>query len=167
MASDARTSRWCCSPRGPVVSRRLGLRPPGPAARQPWLRRAAGQLPGITGFGKEFIHAAEQEFAGRMHDDLIDAVSWPSPRASQTRPHRDPRWLLRRLRHAGRGHLHPGPLRGGGQLRGPSSLVTLIRSFPAYWRAFLASSWFRFVGDPDDPDCAHCLCCVPFARQNH
>ena len=31
---------------------------------------------------------------------------------------------------------------------GPSSLVTLIRSFPAYWRPFLQGTWFRFVGDP-------------------
>ncbi len=35
---------------------------------------------------------------------------------------------------------------------GPSSLVTLIRSFPAYWRPFLESSWYRYVGDPDDPE---------------
>ena len=35
---------------------------------------------------------------------------------------------------------------------GPSSLVTLARSFPAYWRPLLASTWFRYVGDPDDPD---------------
>jgi dipeptidyl aminopeptidase/acylaminoacyl peptidase len=31
---------------------------------------------------------------------------------------------------------------------GPSSLVTLIRSFPPYWRPFLQGSWFRYVGDP-------------------
>ena len=34
---------------------------------------------------------------------------------------------------------------------GPSSLVTLVRSFPAYWRPFLESWWYRFVGNPDDP----------------
>ena len=31
---------------------------------------------GSTGFGKEFINAAIKEYAGKMHDDLIDAVSW-------------------------------------------------------------------------------------------
>ena len=31
---------------------------------------------GSTGFGKHFMHAAEREFAGKMHDDLIDAVRW-------------------------------------------------------------------------------------------
>jgi len=32
---------------------------------------------------------------------------------------------------------------------GPSSLITLIESFPAYWRPFLEGSWYRFVGDPE------------------
>ena len=31
---------------------------------------------GSTGFGKAFTHAAEHEFAGRMHDDLVDGVGW-------------------------------------------------------------------------------------------
>ena len=35
---------------------------------------------------------------------------------------------------------------------GPSSLVSLVRSFPPYWRPFLASTWFRYVGDPEDPE---------------
>jgi dipeptidyl aminopeptidase/acylaminoacyl peptidase len=35
---------------------------------------------------------------------------------------------------------------------GPSSLITLVESFPAYWRPFLEGSWYRFVGDPSKPD---------------
>ena len=31
---------------------------------------------GSTGFGKAFVKAAVGEFAGKMHDDLIDAVNW-------------------------------------------------------------------------------------------
>ncbi len=31
---------------------------------------------GSAGFGKEFINAANGEFGGRMHDDLVDAVNW-------------------------------------------------------------------------------------------
>jgi dipeptidyl aminopeptidase/acylaminoacyl peptidase len=31
---------------------------------------------GSTGFGKAFVNAANLEWAGRMHDDLIDAVNW-------------------------------------------------------------------------------------------
>ena len=31
---------------------------------------------GSTGFGKGFINASNKEWAGKMHDDLIDAVDW-------------------------------------------------------------------------------------------
>src|SRR5262249_27695851 len=31
---------------------------------------------GSTGFGKKFLHAGDREWAGKMHDDLIDAVNW-------------------------------------------------------------------------------------------
>ncbi|MEI6915497.1 MAG: prolyl oligopeptidase family serine peptidase, partial [Armatimonadota bacterium] len=31
---------------------------------------------GSTGFGKDFINAANKEWGGKMHDDLIDAVNW-------------------------------------------------------------------------------------------
>jgi hypothetical protein len=34
----------------------------------------------------------------------------------------------------------------------PSSLITLIESFPAYWRPFLEGTWYRRVGDPADPE---------------
>ncbi|MEA2160401.1 MAG: hypothetical protein QOD66_2781, partial [Solirubrobacteraceae bacterium] len=29
---------------------------------------------GSTGYGKAFLNAGDREWAGRMHDDLIDAV---------------------------------------------------------------------------------------------
>src|SRR6516162_7822922 len=31
---------------------------------------------GSTGFGKAFVNAANLEWAGKMHDDLIDAIDW-------------------------------------------------------------------------------------------
>lgn len=31
---------------------------------------------GSTGYGKAFVQAAKGELAGRMHDDLIDALDW-------------------------------------------------------------------------------------------
>ena len=31
---------------------------------------------GSTGFGKSFVNAGDREWAGKMHDDLIDAVDW-------------------------------------------------------------------------------------------
>ena len=35
---------------------------------------------------------------------------------------------------------------------GPSSLVTLIESFPDYWKPFLEGTWYRRVGNPAKPD---------------
>ena len=29
-----------------------------------------------TGFGKKFLNAGNREWAGKMHDDLLDAVNW-------------------------------------------------------------------------------------------
>ena len=61
----------------------------GPGSRDAWGYDAEAQFlanrgyavlqvnyRGSRGFGKAFMHAAEREFAGRMHDDLIDAVRW-------------------------------------------------------------------------------------------
>ncbi|PKL74974.1 MAG: S9 family peptidase, partial [Candidatus Melainabacteria bacterium HGW-Melainabacteria-1] len=31
---------------------------------------------GSTGYGKDFLNAGDREWAGKMHDDLIDAVEW-------------------------------------------------------------------------------------------
>jgi dipeptidyl aminopeptidase/acylaminoacyl peptidase len=31
---------------------------------------------------------------------------------------------------------------------GPSNLITLIESFPEYWKPFLEGSWYRRVGNP-------------------
>ena len=34
---------------------------------------------GSTGFGKRFVNAGDREWGGRMHDDLIDAVTAVHP----------------------------------------------------------------------------------------
>lgn len=107
---------------------------------------------GSTGFGKAFMHAAEREFAGRMHDDLIDGVDWLVGQGIA-----DPRRIgIYGGSYGGYAALvgasfTPGVFACAVSVVGPSSLVTLIRSFPAYWRPLLAGSWFRYVGDPDDP----------------
>jgi dipeptidyl aminopeptidase/acylaminoacyl peptidase len=108
---------------------------------------------GSTGFGKRFMHAAEREFAGKMHDDLIDGVRWA---------------IAQGIADPARVGIYGGSYGGYAALVGvtftpevfaaavsyvgPSSLVTLTRSFPAYWRPMLASTWFRYVGDPEDRD---------------
>ncbi len=108
---------------------------------------------GSTGFGKSFMHAAEKEFAGKMHDDLIDGVEWLVDEGIADRD----RIGIFGGSYGGYATLvgvtfTPGVFAAACSYVGPSSLVTLIRSFPVYWRPFLEGSWFRYVGDPDDPD---------------
>src|SRR5262249_44613775 len=61
---------------GPWARDEGGYRPP------PHLRATRGSAVlsvnsrGSTGFGKAFVNAARREWAGKMHDDLIDAVNW-------------------------------------------------------------------------------------------
>jgi len=108
---------------------------------------------GSTGFGKRFMHAAEKEFAGKMHDDLIDGVEWAIAEGVA-----DPRRVgIYGGSYGGYAALvgvtfTPDVFAAAVSYVGPSSLVTLTRSFPAYWRPLLASTWFRYVGDPDDPE---------------
>jgi dipeptidyl aminopeptidase/acylaminoacyl peptidase len=107
---------------------------------------------GSTGFGKAFTHAAEREFGGKMHDDLIDAVRWAVAEGVA-----DPaRVAIYGGSYGGYAALvgatfTPDVFAAVVSYVGPSSLVTLIRSFPPYWRPMLEASWYRFVGDPDDP----------------
>lgn len=108
---------------------------------------------GSTGFGKRFMHAAEREFAGKMHDDLIDGVAWAIAQGIA-----DPaRVGIYGGSYGGYAALvgvtfTPDVFAAAVSYVGPSSLVTLTRSFPAYWRPLLASTWFRYVGDPENPD---------------
>jgi dipeptidyl aminopeptidase/acylaminoacyl peptidase len=108
---------------------------------------------GSTGFGKRFMHAAEREFAGRMHDDLIDGVEWLVSEGIADRG----RIAIYGGSYGGYAALvgatfTPGVFAAAISVVGPSSLVTLVRSFPPYWRPLLASTWFRYVGDPEDPE---------------
>jgi dipeptidyl aminopeptidase/acylaminoacyl peptidase len=108
---------------------------------------------GSTGFGKAFTHAAEREFAGRMHDDLIDGVEWAVAEGVA-----DPaRVAIYGGSYGGYAALvgatfTPDVFAAAISVVGPSNLVTLIRSFPPYWRPLLAGTWYRFVGDPDKPE---------------
>ena len=62
---------------------------------------------GSTGFGKKFVNAGNQEWAGKMHDDLLDAVDWAvEEKIADPKQGRHHGRQLRRLRHAGRPDLH-------------------------------------------------------------
>ena len=107
---------------------------------------------GSTGFGKEFTNAAVGEFAGKMHDDLIDAVDWAVGEGIAQKD----KVAIGGGSYGGYATLigvtfTPDKFACGVDIVGPSSLVTLIESFPEYWKPFLAGTWYRYVGDPTDP----------------
>jgi dipeptidyl aminopeptidase/acylaminoacyl peptidase len=107
---------------------------------------------GSTGFGKKFVESATREFAGKMHDDLIDAVKWAVDNGITTKD----KVAIYGGSYGGYATLvgltfTPEAFACGVDIVGPSSLVTLIESFPPYWKPFLEGSWYRRVGNPEDP----------------
>jgi dipeptidyl aminopeptidase/acylaminoacyl peptidase len=107
---------------------------------------------GSTGYGKAFYNAAVHQFSGTMHADLIDGVNWVVAQGIA-----DPEKLcIYGGSYGGYATLvgvtfTPTTFRCAVDYVGPSSLITLIESFPPYWRPFMEGSWFRFVGDPAKP----------------
>lgn len=104
---------------------------------------------GSTGFGKGFTNAAVREFAGKMHDDLIDGVAW----AVDNKIANAAQVAIMGGSYGGYATLvgltfTPDTFACGVDIVGPSSLITLIESFPAYWGPSLANTWFKYVGNP-------------------
>lgn len=107
---------------------------------------------GSTGYGKEFKNASVREWAGAMHDDLVDGVQWAVDQGIAD---------LDKVGIYGGSYGGYATLVGltftpevfacGIDYVGPSSLVTLINSFPAYWKPFLEGSFYRDVGNPENP----------------
>jgi len=108
---------------------------------------------GSTGFGKGFVEAANRQFSGKMHDDLIDAVGWAVKEGIATKD----KVAIYGGSYGGYATLvgmtfTPTKFACGVDIVGPSSLVTLIESFPEYWKPFLEGSWYRRVGNPANAD---------------
>ena len=110
---------------------------------------------GSTGFGKSFTHAAEREFAGRMHDDLIDGVEWLVAEGIADRS----RIGIYGGSYGGYAALvgatfTPDVFAAVVSVVGPSSLVTLVRSFPPYWRPVPGEHLVPLRGRPRRPRAA-------------
>jgi dipeptidyl aminopeptidase/acylaminoacyl peptidase len=104
---------------------------------------------GSTGYGKAFVNAADREWGGKMHDDLVDAVAfvtgtgWADPA---------------RVAIFGGSYGGYAALAGAAftpevfccavDICGPSNLKTLIEAFPPYWTPDVAR-FHRRVGDPE------------------
>jgi len=104
---------------------------------------------GSTGFGKSFVNAAIKEFAGKMHDDLIDAVDYAISSGIADAD----RVAIMGGSYGGYATLvgltfTPDTFACGVDIVGISSLVTVIESFPDYWAPALAGTWYKFVGNP-------------------
>ena len=104
---------------------------------------------GSTGFGKNFINAANGEWSGKMHDDLIDAVNWA---VDQGIAQRDKVCIMGGS-YGGYATLvgmtfTPEVFACGVDIVGPSSLVTLMENVPEYWMPFMPVMKVR-VGDVD------------------
>lgn len=89
---------------------------------------------GSTGFGKNFLNAGNREWAGKMHDDLIDAVEWAS---AETIARRD-RVAIVGGSYGGYAALvgltfTPETFACGVSIVGPSNIITLLNTVPPYW----------------------------------
>ena len=103
---------------------------------------------GSTGYGKQFVNAADRQWGGTMHDDLIDGVNWAVNRGVA-----DPdRVAIMGGSYGGYATLvgmtfTPDVFRCGVDIVGPSNLITFMTNIPPYWKTW-ESIWWTRVGHP-------------------
>jgi dipeptidyl aminopeptidase/acylaminoacyl peptidase len=103
---------------------------------------------GSTGFGKAFVTAADKEWGGKMHDDLIDAVDWAVGEGIA-----DPK----RVGFFGGSYGGYSALTAATKtpevfacivdVFGISNLITFMATIPPYWGPWF-SIWKNRLGDP-------------------
>lgn len=102
---------------------------------------------GSTGFGKTFVNAADKQWSGKMHDDLIDAVSW----TVKEKIAKQDKVAIFGGSYGGYATLvgltfTPDVFACGVDIVGPSNLVTLLQSIPPYWEAEV-EQFTKRIGD--------------------
>lgn len=102
---------------------------------------------GSTGFGKKHLNAANREWAGKMHDDLIDAVNW----AVENKIADPSKVAIYGGSYGGYATLvgltfTPDVFACGVDIVGPSNINTLLASIPPYW-APMIENMVKRVGD--------------------
>lgn len=90
---------------------------------------------GSTGFGKGFLNAGNKEWAGKMHDDLIDAVNWAVEEGIAQKD----KIAIMGGSYGGYATLvgltvTPKEFACGVDIVGPSNILTLLSTIPAYWQ---------------------------------
>jgi dipeptidyl aminopeptidase/acylaminoacyl peptidase len=104
---------------------------------------------GSGGYGKAFLNASVREWAGRMHDDLIDGLEHCIARGWIDRD----RMAIFGGSYGGYAALvgatfTPDVFRCAVDIVGPSNLVTLLKSIPPYWFG-VATQFHKLLGHPD------------------
>ncbi|RKZ16969.1 S9 family peptidase [bacterium] len=106
---------------------------------------------GSTGYGKNYMNAGNKEWGiGAMQHDITDAVQY---------------LIDEGIADPAKVGIFGGSYGGYATLAGvaftpdvyacgipyvaPSNLITLVESFPEYWKPFLAGSWYPRVGNPE------------------
>lgn len=102
---------------------------------------------GSTGFGKDFINAANRQWGAKMHDDIIDACNW----AVEQKIAEKGNIAIMGGSYGGYETLvgltfTPDYFKCGVDIVGPSSLITLMQNPPPYWMPFMPVMKAR-VGD--------------------
>ncbi len=106
---------------------------------------------GSSGYGKHYLNAGNREWGvGAMQHDITDAVQWLKDQGIA-----DPARIgIYGGSYGGYATLSgvtftPDLYACGIPYVGPSNLLTLINSFPEYWKPFLEGSWYKRVGNPE------------------
>ena len=104
---------------------------------------------GSSGYGKKFLNAADREWGGKMHDDLVDGVRWAVDRGIAD---------AKRVAICGGSYggyatlvgmtFTPDLFRCGVDIVGPSNLITFINTLPPYWKPW-ESVWWTRIGHPE------------------
>jgi dipeptidyl aminopeptidase/acylaminoacyl peptidase len=139
----------------------------GPWARDRWANDGQGRVSqmmanrgyavlqvnyrGSSGYGRTFQDKAIGEFAGKMHDDLIDGVNW----AVKTGVADPAKVAIYGGSYGGYAAMvgatmTPDVFACAVNVVGVTSLARLLETVPPYWELGLPW-WYRFVGDPSKP----------------
>jgi dipeptidyl aminopeptidase/acylaminoacyl peptidase len=105
---------------------------------------------GSSGYGMDHLTSGWRQWGARMQDDLHDAAAWAAERG-----YADPaRVAIIGASYGGYAALvgasfTPEAFRCAVSINGPSNLITLMNSIPAYW----ATERARLVREIGDPEC--------------
>ena len=108
---------------------------------------------GSTGFGSDFINAADGQWGGKMQDDLIDAVEWAIGQGIAI----GEKVAIMGGSYGGYAALvgatfTPNYFACAIDIVGVSNLITMLESVPQYWKPALALLIKRMGADPSTPE---------------